>query len=238
MMLIPIVVVSALIYLYTLGNDFAYDDKFTITNNYLIRSWHKIPTIFTRDYFTSSGELSYRPIVTLSYFIDYFFLQLNPLGYHLTNLLLHSLNAVLLFFLFTSICWNFKPSAVKMPHSVQHDSICHSERREECYIKVLSGEPDKESKSFFSQNAEVPVLRVQTIKTSVPFTASLIFCIYPLLTFKRIRYHIGYIIITVFYITLRFVFLHNPAESYIPYPQNSLWINFLTMSKVIASYIK
>ena len=311
--LITIVVVSALIYLYTLGNDFAYDDKFTITNNYLIRSWHKILTIFTNDYFTSSGELSYRPVVTLSYFIDYFFWQLNPLGYHLTNLLLHSLNAVLLFFLFTSICWNFKPSAVKMPHSVQHDSICHSERREECYIKVLSGEPDKESKSFFSQNAEVPVLRVQTIKTSVPFTASLIFCIYPILTeavnaisyredimaatfyfaaflfylkthqrqsvlwygisllcyflglfskemaitfpiliglydvmrygktlftFKRIRYHIGYIIITVFYITLRFVFLHNPAESYIPYPQNSLWINFLTMSKVIASYIK
>ena len=311
--LITIVVVSALIYLYTLGNDFAYDDKFTITNNYLIRSWHKILTIFTNDYFTSSGELSYRPVVTLSYFIDYFFWHLNPLGYHLTNLLLHSLNAVLLFFLFTSICWNFKPSAVKMPHSVQHDSICHSERREECYIKVLSGEPDKESKSFFSQNAEVPVLRVQTIKTSVPFTASLIFCIYPILTeavnaisyredimaatfyfaaflfylkthqrqsvlwygisllcyfmglfskemaitfpiliglydvmrygktlftFKRIRYHIGYIIITVFYITLRFVFLHNPAESYIPYPQNSLWINFLTMSKVIASYIK
>ena len=311
--LLIIVVVSVLIYLYTLGNDFAYDDKFTITNNYLIRSWHKIPTIFTNDYFTSSGELSYRPVVTLSYFIDYFFWQLNPLGYHLTNLLLHSLNAVLLFFLFTSICWNFKPSAVKMPHSVQHDSICHSERREECYIKVLSGEPDKESKSFFSQNAEVPVLRVQTIKTSVPFTASLIFCIYPILTeavnaisyredimaatfyfaaflfylkthqrqsvlwygislicyflglfskemaitfpiliglydvmrygkalftFKRIRYYIGYILITVFYITLRFVFLHNPTESYIPYPQNSLWINFLTMSKVIASYIK
>src|SRR3989339_1150726 len=96
--LIIIVVVSALIYLYTLGNDFAYDDKFTITNNYLIRSWHKIPTIFTNDYFTSSGELSYRPVVTLSYFIDYFFWQLNPLGYHLTNLLLHSLNSVFLFF--------------------------------------------------------------------------------------------------------------------------------------------
>src|SRR3972149_2391979 len=67
--LLIIVVVSVLIYLYTLGNDFAYDDKFTITNNYLIRSWHKLPTIFTNDYFTSSGELSYRPVVTLSYFI-------------------------------------------------------------------------------------------------------------------------------------------------------------------------
>ena len=96
--LLIIVVVSVLIYLYTLGNDFACDDKFTITNNYLIRSWHKLPTIFTNDYFTSSGELSYRPVVTLSYFIDYFFWHLKPLGYHLTNLLLHSLNSVFLFF--------------------------------------------------------------------------------------------------------------------------------------------
>jgi len=281
--LIIIVVVSALIYLYTLGNDFAYDDKFTITNNYLIRSWHKIPTIFTNDYFTSSGELSYRPVVTLSYFIDYFFWQLNPLGYHLTNLLLHSLNSVLLFFLFTRL------------------------------FRVIRGEPDKALKSFFPQNPEASVSTIEAVKISVPFIASLIFCTYPLLTeavnavsyredimaatfyfaaflfylkthqrqsvlwygislicyflglfskemaitfpiliglydvmrygktlftFKRIRYHIGYILITVFYITLRFVFLHNPTESYIPYPQNSLWINFLTMSKVVASYIK
>ena len=117
--LIIIVVVSVLIYIYTLGNDFAYDDKFTITNNYLIRSWHKIPTIFTSDYFTSSGELSYRPVVTLSYFIDYFFWQLNPLGYHLTNLFLHSLNSVLLFFLFTRL------------------------------FNVIKDEPDKESRAFF-----------------------------------------------------------------------------------------
>ncbi|HHT9123694.1 MAG TPA: hypothetical protein ACFYEF_12560, partial [Candidatus Wunengus sp. YC63] len=281
--LIIIVVVSALIYIYTLGNDFAYDDKFTITNNYLIRSWHKIPTIFTNDYFTSSGELSYRPVVTLSYFIDYFFWQLNPLGYHLTNLLLHSLNSVLLFFLFTRL------------------------------LSVIRGEPDKVLKSFFPQNPEASVSTIEAVKISVPFIASLIFCTYPLLTeavnavsyredimaatfyfaaflfylkthqrqsvlwygislicyflglfskemavtfpiliglydvmrygkalftFKHIRYHIGYILITVFYITLRFVFLHNPTESYIPYPQNSLWINFLTMSKVIASYIK
>ena len=281
--LLIIVVVSALIYLYTLGNDFAYDDKFTITNNYLIRSWHKIPTIFTSDYFTSSGELSYRPVVTVSYFIDYFFWQLNPLGYHLTNLLLHSLNSVLLFFLSTRL------------------------------FSVIRDEPDKALKSFFPQNPEARISTIQTVKISVPFIASLIFCTYPLLTeavnavsyredimaatfyfaaflfylktyqhqsvlwygisllcyflglfskemaitfpillglydimrygkglltFKRIRYHIGYILITVFYITLRFVFLHNPTESYIPYPQNSLWINFLTMSKVAASYIK
>ncbi|MDQ1274196.1 MAG: hypothetical protein QG591_2826 [Planctomycetota bacterium] len=50
--------------------------------------------IFTSYYFTAAGELSYRPLVTLTYFIDYTLWHLNPLGYHLTNLLLHCLNAV------------------------------------------------------------------------------------------------------------------------------------------------
>ncbi|MBI2470488.1 MAG: tetratricopeptide repeat protein [Planctomycetes bacterium] len=281
--LIIIVVVSVLIYLYTLGNNFAYDDKFTITNNYLIRSWHKIPAIFTNDYFTASGELSYRPVVTLSYFIDYFFWRLNPSGYHLTNLFLHSLNSVLLFLLISRL-WS-----------------------------GIRDKPDRETWSFSPKNPDVCWPVIQTAQTAVPFIASLIFCTCPILaeavnaisyredimaatfyfaaflfylktsqrrsvvwyaislvcyflglfskemaitfpiliglydilrhgktffTFKRIRYYIGYILITVFYVALRFVFLHNPTESYIPYPQNSLWINFLTMSKVIASYIK
>src|SRR5574337_1595349 len=97
--LVLIIVVSVLLYLYTIGNNFVYDDTFTVVNNYLIRSWHKIPMIFTSDYFTAAGELSYRPSITLSYFADYSLWRLNPIGYHLTNLLLHSLNSVLLFFL-------------------------------------------------------------------------------------------------------------------------------------------
>ena len=263
--LIIIVVVSVLIYLYTLGNNFAYDDKFTITNNYLIRSWHKIFTIFTNDYFTASGELSYRPVVTLSYFTDYSLWHLNPLGYHLTNLFLHSLNSVLLFFLFTRI------------------------------FNVIRGEPDKESKTSVPFMASLvfctyPILTEavnaisyrEDIMAATFYFAAFLFYLkthqrqsvlwyvislicyflglfskemaitFPILiglydvlrhgktffTFKHIRYYIGYILITVFYVALRFVFLHNPTESYIPYPQNSLWINFLTMSKVIASYIK
>lgn len=94
-----IILVSSLLYLRTIGNNFVYDDKFTVVNNYLIRSWCKVPLLFTSDYFTAAGELSYRPLITLSYFIDYSLWHLNPVGYHLTNLFLHSLNAVLLFFL-------------------------------------------------------------------------------------------------------------------------------------------
>ena len=45
----------------------------------------------------------FKPLVCVSYAIDYSLWGLNPLGYHLPNLLLHCLNALLLFFLLRTL---------------------------------------------------------------------------------------------------------------------------------------
>jgi len=95
-----IIFISALLYLNTLSNTFVYDDAYVISENYFIKSWGNLPKLFTRDYLPFSGELSYRPVVTLTYFIDYAIWGLNPLGYHLTNIILHTIN-VFLFYVFT-----------------------------------------------------------------------------------------------------------------------------------------
>ena len=98
-----IVCLSQFVYLNSLSNQFVYDDEFTIVTNYFVKTWNNFPLLFNSDYFKLSGELSYRPVVTLSYFIDYTLWKLNPFGFHLTNTLLHTLNSVLLFFLLTRI---------------------------------------------------------------------------------------------------------------------------------------
>src|SRR3989337_1623146 len=98
-----IVCLSQFVYLNSLSNQFVYDDEFTIVTNYFIKTWNNLPSLFNKDYFKFSGELSYRPVVTLSYFIDYTLWKLNPFGFHLTNTLLHTLNSVLLFFLLKRI---------------------------------------------------------------------------------------------------------------------------------------
>ena len=95
-LLLPFVI-SIIVYLNCLQNSFVYDDDSTIINNYFIRHWSNLPALFTSKYFALSAELTYRPVVTLSYFIDYTFWHLNPLGYHLTNILLHAINSVLVF---------------------------------------------------------------------------------------------------------------------------------------------
>ena len=101
--IILIVLITALAYANSLKNSFVWDDIWTVVNNDSIKSWNNFPALFSKSYLTSFGEISYRPVCTFSYFIDYFIWKLNPFGYHLTNLLLHILNAILLYFLINLI---------------------------------------------------------------------------------------------------------------------------------------
>lgn len=94
-----IAILTAITYLNSLPNQFVYDDTSTITGNHLIRDWGNLRVLFTRDYFKYSGELTYRPLVTLSYMIDYSLWGTDPAGYHIVNVILHAINVTLLYVL-------------------------------------------------------------------------------------------------------------------------------------------
>ncbi|MBT0666533.1 tetratricopeptide repeat protein [Geobacter pelophilus] len=88
------VIITLLVYLRALSCDFVnWDDPDYVLNNELIRSlnWQFLVTIFT-----SIPYDFYIPLTTLSLAIDYHFWGMNPLGYHLTNILFHGANAGLL----------------------------------------------------------------------------------------------------------------------------------------------
>jgi len=98
--LIPIFILLILtigVYSNTLKNGFVFDDYFIIIDNIFIKDWKNLSGLLSKDYFSRSGEATYRPVVTLSYFVDYSLWGLKPYGYHLTNVLIHSVNAVLVF---------------------------------------------------------------------------------------------------------------------------------------------
>lgn len=102
-----IVTLSAILYLNTLNNGFVYDDKYTVVNNVLIKDFSNLPSLFRKSYFALSGEMTYRPVVTLTYFMDYALYGLKPWGYHLTNIILHSVNSIMFYIFLTLI---FKPA--------------------------------------------------------------------------------------------------------------------------------
>lgn len=107
-----ILLISIAIYSNILKNGFVYDDEFTIVNNTLIKDFGNISKLWTKEYFTTSGEMSYRPVVTFTYFLDYAIYGLKPWGYHLTNLLLHAINGVILYIFLTLF---IQPSSYRSP---------------------------------------------------------------------------------------------------------------------------
>lgn len=98
-----VIIVSSSLYSNTLKNSFVYDDESTITSNTMIKELNNLPKLLKKEYFLSSGEMSYRPVVTLTYFLDYAIYGPKPWGYHFTNILLHTVNGILLYIFLTLI---------------------------------------------------------------------------------------------------------------------------------------
>jgi protein O-mannosyl-transferase len=87
--------VTLAVYANTLNNQFTnWDDVTLIINNEQIKSLDlkNIKAIFN---FRAQG--TYQPVRVLSYAIDYHFWRLNPVGYHIHNILLHAFASMLLY---------------------------------------------------------------------------------------------------------------------------------------------
>lgn len=113
----PFLIVALLtvaIYSNSLTNGFVYDDRITIVDNTLIRDATNLPKLFQESYFALSGEESYRPVVTFTYFVDYAIYGLKPWGYHLTNIALHITNSLLLYVFITLLT---PPSSISLKSS-------------------------------------------------------------------------------------------------------------------------
>jgi tetratricopeptide (TPR) repeat protein len=82
---------SVIIYIPTLKSGFLWDDIQLITR--------PLKTSENPFAFFFGGGVFYRPLLVLSLTFDYSLWHLNALGFHLTNILLHTLNSFLVFFL-------------------------------------------------------------------------------------------------------------------------------------------
>jgi tetratricopeptide (TPR) repeat protein len=74
----------------SLANRFTYDDRMVIHEaEPLFRDLPLWETVLSQDYFLASHESTYRPMVTLSYALDYAIGGLHPWVYHLQSVLWH-----------------------------------------------------------------------------------------------------------------------------------------------------
>lgn len=87
-------------------NGFVGDDGFLIVHNTFFQKWENVRLLFDPSVMTQSdnvfnssqyfhtGSVAFRPVLSLSYFLDFALFQKNAWGYHLHSLLIHVLNVV------------------------------------------------------------------------------------------------------------------------------------------------
>ena len=204
--------------------------------------------------------MTYRPVVTFSYFIDYSLWHLNPAGFHLTNILLHAVNVVLVYLLvsavsrsrtasfLTSILFALQPLLTEAVNGISYreDLLTTTFFLGAILLFIKSKIQNPKSKivnclyplSLFSY---LLALCSKEVAITLPL---IIFLLDWLLGDKSrikkntINYYIGFILVSGFYLFLRFVWFHNPVEKQLTYPDNSFLVNLLTMPKIFCSYIK
>jgi protein O-mannosyl-transferase len=121
----------------TLFNGFVGDEEIFIVDNSFYRSLQNIPSLFSAKYFPApyhpgqepcySGSVAYRPALSATFFVDYWLWQLRPFGYHLTNVFIHVLNTILVYFLILGLLKNGKTALLTAllfcVHPVQSEAV-------------------------------------------------------------------------------------------------------------------
>ena len=107
-----ILAVCFIAYANSISNPFIWDDDALVVKNQAIRSINLIPQLFNDDLYSGSvaGSNFYRPLQSFTYMLDYHFGELNPVYYHITNILLQALAGFLVFLLSCALLNNLSVS--------------------------------------------------------------------------------------------------------------------------------
>ena len=143
-------VTALLLYVNTLGHDYAVDDGTVIKNNKLtVQGVKAIPEIFTSAYrkgFWERKEGVYRPLSVIMFAVEYELAPDKPFLSHLVNVLLYGLTAWLLF---QTLCLVFRNKNYLVPfvvtilfvvHPVHTEVVANIKSRDEilCFLFVIA----------------------------------------------------------------------------------------------------
>lgn len=123
--LVCLIVLSTVIYLNTLHNQFVFDDIPLILENHFVRQLDKLPSYF----FSGMEKIPYRPLRMITYAIDYQFTGLNPFGYHVSSIFFHALTTLLLYCTVLALTGKsraaFIAASLFAVHPVHTDSVAY-----------------------------------------------------------------------------------------------------------------
>lgn len=140
---IILAIVGLAIYANSFNNQLFWDDDDVITNNYFIKDWRFLPQFFSQSLIAGAGQVTnyWRPLLLVSFSLDYHVWGLNPFGYHLINTILHIIAAWLIFLFLLKISRNHKLSFIVsllfLIHPLNTEAVTYAAGRADPLSTVL-----------------------------------------------------------------------------------------------------
>ena len=128
--LLLITILGLAVYINSINGKFICDDYSLIKENVSIKSFANLSKIFYKNKkLKPKKNAFFRPLPLLTYAIDYSFWKLNVKGYHLTNILLHILVGMSIFWLITLIfkdqVLSFFTSLLFIVHPIHTEAVSY-----------------------------------------------------------------------------------------------------------------
>ena len=129
------------IYFNSLQGDFIWDDKDLILEHTdYLGDWRNLFSVFTEPFFGKAAI--YRPLLIISFIIDYQLWGSNSFGFHYTNVLLHTVNAfmvyLLAFFLFKHRAFSLFSGLLFATHPIQTEAVAWISGRNDVIMTFFS----------------------------------------------------------------------------------------------------
>ncbi|GMR34079.1 hypothetical protein PMAYCL1PPCAC_04274, partial [Pristionchus mayeri] len=98
--IVALVALAIVPFALSIDGEFVFDDRKTIVENGVVRGTKPLVEVFTTDYWgdplaAKISHKSYRPLTTLTFWLNHQLHDLWTPGYHVVNLLLHAINTLL-----------------------------------------------------------------------------------------------------------------------------------------------
>ena len=130
---LALVALVVICYANSIGNAFVFDDLQVVLIDGRPTSLSHLMRMLTS---------SYRPIRNLSYALDFGIWGASPFGFHLTNIIIHAANTVLVFWLVRRISSNrgyfpFLAAAIFAVHPIQTDAVTYISGRRDILFSLF-----------------------------------------------------------------------------------------------------
>ena len=261
LILLFMVIVGFFIYANSLPNKLFWDDDDMITNNIYIKDWSYLPNYFSENLIAGAGQVSnyWRPLLLVSFAVDYHIFGLNQAGYHLVNLFWHLLSAWLIYLLLYQLSkkqWlSFLPALLFLVHPLQTEAVTYVAGRADpmsAALVLLSLLNyvfyRKQSKKIFIGGSLLFFLASLFVKEQSLMLPALIFIIEFFFFFdkkkwqKSLKIFLPFVFISVAFFLVRVFFLNfNDLLSGVDYASSydtSLKTRLLTFTYVFIKYLQ